>query len=133
MTIGFPVALRNSRLDDITALLDAGAAGAKIKLYDGTRPATGGAATTLLATLTCSVTSFPGAAAGLMTANAITEDSSADATATVTWFRATDSDDNFVLDGDVAVSGSDMNINDINIVTGNPVSASSWIITAGNA
>ncbi|AEI76707.1 hypothetical protein CNE_1c13580 [Cupriavidus necator N-1] len=48
MTIGMSTALRNARLDAITT---AAGASAKLRLYTGTRPATGGAITsqTLLA------------------------------------------------------------------------------------
>lgn len=131
MALGYLTALRNSRLDEITALMDAGAAGATLSIYDGTRPATGGTATTLLATLTFSVTSFPAASAGAMTANSITDDSSADATSTATWFRVADSDANFVFDGDVGTSGSDLNLNTTAITTGATVSVTSFVLTEG--
>ena len=61
-----------------------------LRIYDGTRPATGGAATTLLAELTCNATFAP-AASGVLTLNAITQDSSANA-GTATWFRIVKAD-----------------------------------------
>jgi hypothetical protein len=42
MTVGFPASLRNARLDEITT---AAGASALLRIYDGTRPATGGTAT----------------------------------------------------------------------------------------
>jgi len=96
MALGLLVALRNSRLDEVTTLIDAQAGAGFLRIYDGTRPATGGTVTTLLAELTWSVTSFPGASSGAMTANAITDDSSANATGTATWFRVVDASATFI-------------------------------------
>ena len=131
MAISFIETLRNNQLDEVTALIDAGAGVGKLKIYDGTRPATGGAVTTqtLLAEPTFSATSFPAASGGSMTANAITSDSSANATGTATWFRCTDSNDNAVIDGDIA----DLNLNTNNITAGLEVAITSAIITAGNS
>ncbi len=132
MTIGMKESLRNARADLITAERDAGAAGGFLRGYDGARPATGGAATTLLFELQFSATSAPNAVAGVVTANAITGDLSANATGTATWFREVDSDGNFVLDGDVGISGADLNLNDVNIVSGLPVNITSHVYTEGN-
>jgi len=135
MSAGFKVALRNSRLDEITALIDAGASGGVITLYDGTRPSTGGTATTILAELVMSVISFPAAASGTMAANAITNDASANNTGTATWFRVTDSIGTFVIDGDVGITGSgkDMEVNTVDVVAGVEVSVTAFTITHGNA
>lgn len=133
MTIAYKVALRNSRLDAITSLIDAGAGAGLIRIYNGTRPATGGTATTLLAELIMSDPSFPAAAAGAMSANAVTNDSSANATGTATWFRVVDSAGNFVMDGNVGASGSDLNLNTTSIVVGVEVSITQFDITQGNA
>ena len=89
MAAGYNVTLRNNRLDQITTR--AGNA-ALLRIYDGTRPATGGAATTLLAELVCA-TPFAGAAsAGVLTVTNPTQDSSANATGTATWGRVVQSD-----------------------------------------
>jgi hypothetical protein len=135
MALAFADALRNSQLDEITADIDAGSGAGLIRIYDGTRPATGAAITTqtLLATLTLSDPSFPAASSGSMTANSITDDSSADATGTASWFRVVDSDSNFVMDGDVGTSGSDLNLNSVAITAGVTVSISSFVLNAGNA
>ena len=129
MALAFATTLRNNRLDQITSSV--GASGL-LRIYDGTRPATGGAATTLLAELTCNATFAPGAAAGVLTLNAITQDSSANATGTATWFRLTTSGGTAVVDGNVGTSGSDLNLTTTSIVSTQPVSVSSFTITEGN-
>lgn len=122
--------LRDAMLDAITTR--AGNA-ALLRIYDGSRPATGGSATTLLAELTCG-SPFAGAAVnGVLTANAITSDPSANATGTATWFRIVQSDGStFVMDGSVGTSGSDLNLTTTSIVATQPVAVSSFVITEGN-
>lgn len=129
MALAFSTTLRNSRLDQITSAV--GASGL-LRIYDGTRPASGGAATTLLAELTCNATFAPSASGGTLTLNAITQDSSANATGTATWFRITTSGGTFVIDGNIGTSGSDLNLTTTSIVSGQPVSVSSFVITEGN-
>ena len=129
MALGFSTALRNAILDAITTAV--GSSGL-LRIYDGTRPATGGSATTLLAQLTCNATFAPDASSAVLTLNAITADSSADATGTATWFRITTSGGTAVIDGNVGTSGSDLNFNTTSIVAGANVSVSSFTITAGN-
>lgn len=131
MALGYAVALRNAQLDEITALAGASAL---LRIYDGTRPATGGAATTLLAELTCNVTFAPAASGGDLTLNAITQDASANATGTATWFRIVQSNGTtHVLDGSVGTSGADLNLNSTSIVAGGTVDITSAVFTAGNA
>ena len=83
MALGFATTLRTARASQIVAAIDAGAGAGKLRLYNGTRPATGGTVTTLLAELTFSdpcgtVTS------GVLTFSAIASDASADNTGTAT-------------------------------------------------
>jgi hypothetical protein len=131
MAIAYSSAIRNARMDAITT---AAGASALLRIYDGTRPATGGTATTLLAELTCNATFAPGASGGVLTLNAITQDSSANATGTATWFRIVKSDGTtHVLDGSVGTSGSDLNLTTTSIVATQPVSVSSFVLTEGNA
>lgn len=130
MAIAYAATLRNSMLDAITTLAGASAL---LRIYDGTRPATGGTATTLLAELTCNATFAPGASSGALTLNAITQDSSANSSGTATWFRIVKSDGTtHVLDGNVGTSGSDLNLTTTTIVATQPVSVSSFVITEGN-
>lgn len=131
MTIAYNETLRNNQLDEITTRAGNGAL---LRIYDGSRPATGGTATTLLAELTCG-SPFAGAASGgVLTANAITQDSSANATGTATWFRIVQSGGStHVMDGDVGTSGSDLNLDSVSIVAGGEVAVTSFVITGGNA
>ena len=131
MALAFSTTLRNTWLDAITTA--AGNSGF-IRIYDGTRPATAGAATTLLAELTCNATFAAAASGGVLTLNSVTQDSSANATGTATWFRFVKSDGTtFVMDGNVGTSGSDLNLNTTSIVSGAAVSVTSFTITAPNA
>jgi hypothetical protein len=104
-----------------------------LRIYDGSRPASGGTATTLLAELALSATAAGAASSGVLTLNAITQDSSANATGTATWFRIVTSGGTFVIDGSVGTSGSDLNLTTTSIVSGQPVSITSFTITEGNA
>jgi len=132
MALAYATTLRNARLDAINTAANAGAGAGLLRIYDGTRPATGGTATTLLAELTFSDPAFGAAGSGVITASAITQDSSANATGTATWFRVVDSSATFVMDGNVGTSGSDLNMTTTSIVATQPVSCSSFVITEGN-
>lgn len=129
MALAYSTAIRNAMLDEITAAV--GASGL-LRIYDGSRPATGGAATTLLAELTGNATFAAGASSGVLTLNAITQDASANATGTATWFRWVTSGATFCMDGNVGTSGSDLNLTTTSIVAAQPVSVTSWTITEGN-
>lgn len=119
--LGMVTALRNARLDAITAFAGASAI---IRLYDGTRPATGGAATVAVSDHACSATMAPAAAAGVLTFNAIGSDASANVSSTVTWFRLFKSDGTtIVLDGS---AGAD-------VVTSMTGTVSTDTITVGSA
>lgn len=129
MSVGYSTTLRNARLDAITTAI--GASGL-LRIYDGTRPASGGAATTLLAQLTLSATFAPAASLGVLTASAIGSDASADATGTATWARLTTSAGVFVADMGVGTSGQEVTLNTVSIVITGTVACTSLVITAGN-
>ena len=131
MTAGYVTALRNARADEITAAIGSNGL---LRIYDGTRPATGGAATTLLAELALGATFAPAASGGVLTANAITQDASANATGTATWFRLTTSGGTAVVDGSVTATGGggDLELNTTSLVSGGPVAVTSLTITEGN-
>lgn len=129
MALAYSTTLRNTRMDAISTAI--GASGL-VRIYDGTRPASGGTATTLLAQLALSATAAGSASGGVLTFNSITQDSSADATGTATWFRVVTSGGTFVIDGSVGTSGSDLNLTTTSIVSGQPVSITSFVITEGN-
>lgn len=131
MALAYDVSIRNAMLDAITTCAGSSAL---LRIYDGSRPATGGTATTKLAELTCNATFAPSATGGVLTLNSIAQDASADATGTATWFRIVKSDGTtFVLDGSVGTSGSDLNLTTTSIVATQPVSITSFVITEGNA
>lgn len=129
MALGYSTTIRNARLQ---AIVDAAGSGAKVRIYSGSRPATGGTATTQLAELTCGAT-LGTISTGVLTFGAITQDTSADAGGTASWFRVVKSDGTtHVLDGNCGTSGSDMNMVTTTIVATQPVSISSWTITESN-
>ena len=134
MTVKLATAVRNAMMDAITA--QAGAS-AKLRFYTGTRPAnpqTAVSSQVLLAELTCNATFAPAASGGVLTMNAITADSAADATGTAAWARLFKSDGTTVIgDFDVGTSGSDINMNSTSITSGSQVAISSFTITDGNA
>lgn len=125
MTIGSSVELRNARLAARTSTV--GNAG-KLRIYSGTRPATGGTATTLLAEFTLGSPFAPAPSNGVQSPT-LPSPVNAGATGTATWFRVTKSDGTFVEDGDV---GQEMTLNTTTITSGLQVSITSWTITGGN-
>lgn len=121
--------IRNSRANAIKAAIDAGGAAGFFRVYDGAKPAAGGAATTLLAELTMGFPSAAAASGGVLTLNAITADSSANATGTATWGRIVDSTGAFVADFTVGTGGAEFNLNTVAITLGVQVSCTSAAIT----
>lgn len=107
------------------ALTTEAGANALILIYTGTQPAGGGAPSgTLLGTLTCAATFAPAASGGVITLNAVTGDNSADATGTAAWFRLTQSDTTWVMDGDITVTGGggDLTLDSLSVVIGGTIS-----------
>ena len=104
-----------------------------IRIYDGAQPANADTAVsgqTLLAELRFGSTAFGAAVAGVITANAITSDTSANASGTASCFRALESDGTTVLfDGTVGTTGCDMNLNSVAISAGATVSISAMTHT----
>ena len=129
MALAFSTATRTGRVDAIVTAI--GASGL-LRIYDGSRPASGGTATTLLAELALSATAGT-TSNGVLTFSTITQDSRANATGTATWFRVVTSGGTFVIDGNVATSASDLNLTTTSIVATQPVSVTSATITDGNA
>ena len=138
MTWAFNDTLRSNRLDEITALIDAGSGNptGSIRLYSGAQPAKGGAATTLLAECEFQLPSFPAASAGTMTANAVTAEASAPSPSptVATWARIVDRDGTFVMDGTVGLtsSGADVEIDNTTIANGQTVNVTNVQFTDGN-
>ena len=118
----------NAQADALARKLDNG----YLRIYDGTQPATADTAVstqTLLAELRFNATSAPSASGGVLTMNAITADSSANASGTASWFRCLKSDGTtVVMDGNVGTTGSTSNLElaTTTITAGVQVSVSSF-------
>lgn len=114
----------NAQLDALAPLANDG----YIRIYDGSQPATPETAIgaqVLLAELRFGVTAFAAAASKQIVANAITDDSSANATGTATWCRILKSDGTTVLwDGSVGTSSANIILNSVAISAGARVSIS---------
>ena len=125
------VARRNEMLDAITNECNSG----KLRIYSGTRPTNADTAlsgNTLLAELTMNATSAGASSGGVWTANAITSDSSADATGTASFARLLQSDGTTVVaDFSVGTSATEVILNTTSIVSAAVVSCSSFTITFG--
>lgn len=134
MAVKFTTAVRNARLDAITTYAGSNPI---VRIYSGTAPAdanTSLSGNTVLAELACSASLAPAASGGVLTLSTITQDSSADATGTATFYRWLKSDATTVIQqGTVSTSGADLNLNTTSIVIGGPVAVSSWTLTDGNA
>jgi hypothetical protein len=104
-----------------------------LRIYDGAQAAdadTAVGAQVLLAELRWNATAFAAAVNGAAAANAITPDSSANASGTATWFRALESDGTTaVFDGSVGTSGANLNLNSVAISSGAAVSVSAYTYT----
>ena len=130
MAVSYSTTARNAMLTALQTDIQTGAGNALIRLYDGARPAAGGTATTLLAELTCSDPVSTGPSVGVLTFSAVTQDSSANASGTATWFRVVQGDTTtWVIDGSVGTSGADMNLVTTTITAGQPVQITSFVIT----
>ena len=105
---------------------------AKLRIYNGTRPAnvnTAISGQTLLVELICNASAFGAVGSGALTAGAISNGTAA-ATGTATWFRLFKSDGTTAaVDGDVSTTGADLNLSSTSINSGQTVSVSSFVIT----
>jgi hypothetical protein len=127
---GYNVLLRNAQLDAITTFAGSGA---KLRIYSGTQPATGGTATTLLAEFTLGSPFAPAASAAVLSPT-LPSATTGSSTGTATWFRVVKADGTtHVLDGTAGTSGTDMVLSTTSIVSTGAVSVTSWTITRANA
>jgi hypothetical protein len=119
----------NAEADALARLLDNG----YLRLYSGSQPTnadTALGAQVLLAELRFNATSAPAASAGVLTFNAITSDTSADATGTAAFYRALKSDGtSVVMDGSVGTSSADLVLNSTAIQSGAQVDVTSFAVT----
>jgi len=129
MALGVATAVRNTKMGKMADAVDAGAGAGLLRLYDGTRPITGGSVTNLLVELTFSTTSFGSPSSGAIAANAIAAVLSS-LSGTATWFRIVDSANTFVCDGEV---GTDLVLNNAVIASGVLVEITSVVLTDGDS
>ena len=125
-------AAASAAADAVVDLVDAGAGAGKLRIYSGTPPATADAAlsgNTLLAELAMSDPAFGAASNGVATANAISNDTAADATGTATFFRVLDSNNVVIFQGTVDTASADLVVNTTSFVAGAIVSISSFTDT----
>lgn len=123
----------DSEADTLAALLNDG----YLRIYDGAQPANADTPVTtqaLLAEIRFGNPAFGSASNGVITANAITSDNSANTTGTATWFRCLKSDGTtLVMDGSVGTNGCNLNLNSVNIQAGAQVSVTSFTHTVPRA
>jgi hypothetical protein len=128
------IAAGQGMLDDLVDSIDVGGAGT-IKLYADTQPTdadTAIGAQVLLATLTFNATAFGAASAAdptVATAAAIVDDTSADATDTLTWARWASGTPTDILDCTAGNGTFDLDFNTDQFVIGATVSISALTVT----
>lgn len=117
-------------VDEITALLDeSGGDEGRVRIYDGAQPAdvdTPITSQVLLADLQLSNPAFGAAVdnnpGGFALGNAISDDTSANASGTATWFRCVTKSGIAVIDGSVGLTSSfDMIVDNVTISAGQTV------------
>lgn len=127
MTIRRTNALRSAM---ITPLNTERGTSAQIQVRTGANSGTGGQGT-LLGQPTGNATAWGSVSNGVLTANAITQDSSADATGTAGHYQINTSAGVFLESGLLDVGGTDgVVIVNPNIVAGQPIQIDSWVNTA---
>ena len=136
MAISISNAAARAALDACVDLVDGGSAAGVVRIFAGSVPADADTALsgqTQLAELTMSDpafgTSTDAAPGATVAANAVTDDSSADATGTATFFRCLDSNGNVIFQGTAGTSGTDMILDSASITAGQTVSITSITMT----
>lgn len=137
MALSYTTTIRDNRLQQVIDAIDGGAGAGKVRVYDGTPPANVGTALSGNTQLAELALSDPCATktGGVLTFSTISDDVSADATGTASFFRILDSNNVAHVQGTVSVNagGGDLQFDSVSFVTGGTVSITSFTITAGNA
>lgn len=114
----------NAEANAIAPLMNSG----KLRIYDGTPPTRCDdalAGNTLLAELTMNATAWGAASNGVLTANAITPDASADATGSASFYRVFNSAGTIAyIQGTCGTSSANLILNSVAISAGAQVSVS---------
>ena len=121
MAITHVTAVRNTLAEAIATAVDAGAGAGQVVIMTS--------GDVEVATLAMSDPAFGAAASGSITANAISDDTSATG-GTAALFKVTDSAGTEVYRGTVGTSGADLNLSSLSIGAGDTVSISSLVYTA---
>jgi hypothetical protein len=139
MSLSYNTTCRTNRETQVLNAIDGSTNAGILTIYNGTKPAAGGTATTALAVFNLGATPATkpsgSVASGVLTLANITS-STAAATGTATWFRITDSASAWVVDGTVTATGGggDLTLNSTAISSGQTVSITNGAtITEGNA
>ncbi len=123
MAITLTTLARNAACNAIVDLIDAGGGAGYIEIWTA-------AFATKLATLPFSATAFGAASTGVATANAITSDTTADASGTATLCKIFDFSATEIYRGTVGTTGENINFAGGNVFTaGQTVSISSMTVT----
>lgn len=135
MANGYNLALRKAKADAITTAV--GNAGT-LTIYSGTQPATGGTATTVLATFTLGSPFAPastGTLGGTVSISpTLPSAATASASGTASWYRVSTSGAAQVIDGTVTATGGggDLQLTTTTITSGLSIQITSWTIAVGN-
>jgi hypothetical protein len=119
-------------VDLIRSTIDAGATGGLLRIYAGSKPTKGGTPAGLLLAEIVLADPCGTSTGGVLTITTPQTDNSANNSGTASFFYLTDSTGAFVCDGDVANSGSDLNVTTTTIVAGQSVEITSFTITEVN-
>ena len=132
MALQFDTTTRNNMLTQLNTAIGTSAL---LEIFTGAPPANCAAAATgtLLGTFTCNAGGFGTVSGGVLTVSAIAN-VTAGATGIAGYFRVLDSGGVTThMQGTIATSGSDLNITNTSINSGDTLIVSSWTITAPGA
>jgi len=131
VTVRISTAARNASVNAVAALVDAGSAAGKLRIYTGTQPAggPGDAATgTLLVEIPLADPAYASASSGTALADVDpVPTANASNTGTAGWARILDSNNNAIVDGSVTVTGGggDFTVNTTTVTSGLAVNLTS--------
>jgi len=125
MVIVLQTATRDAACDAIVDLVDGGTGAGTIEIKSAASTVAG---TSEIATLTFSDPAFGASSSGTATASTITDDTNATG-GTATDYTVFDSAGTAIWQGDVATTGSDLNLSSTSIGAGDTVSISSFTLT----
>jgi hypothetical protein len=135
MTLGYATATRNAFCTTLGTLADAGAGGATVKVYSGTRPVNAntapGGGNTLLLTFTLATTALDAPNTGVTAIAGLPISAVGAANGTAAWWRMADSTGATVIDGDAGAdgSGADLELSTTSITTGLTVNLTTGTFT----